>query len=304
MLNLHHLKIFYNVAKEKSIVKAAEKLGLSQPAVSNQLQKFQEDCSLKLINKTGKTVFLTDAGTELFKASENIFGMVHSSEEIIKDFQTNSRGLLRIDATYSFGVYHLPSIIKECTDQIENLRINVDTRTTDIIIKNIINFDSDIGIIPNEIIHPGLDCINILQDEIVMVVPKNHKLRHQISVTPDVLEKYPMILHPPKTGIRQIIDKYLNEHNVDINMIGDFNNSELLKKLVKRNFGITLLSRKIAAGENLDIISLNPKLYRSYYMIINKEKYYTPAFKQFIEYTKSYCVDYKEKLILISKREY
>jgi len=124
-MNLNQLKIFYVAAMRGNLNIAAKDLFVTQPAVTKGIQRLQDHYDIKLVNRFGKKLALTDAGHALFEIAEKIFDLESLAEETIREFQQSKRGRIRILASESFGAYYLPSpmtpVIEAIHEQMKRL---------------------------------------------------------------------------------------------------------------------------------------------------------------------------------------
>ena len=114
-MDLHYLRIFYEVATERSFTKAANKLFINQSAVSIQVKKFEDMLNTKLFNRTSKKIKLTYSGEVLFKVAEEIFQKVKRAEKEIEKIVLFDKAKITIGATHMIGEHLLPRIMKDFT---------------------------------------------------------------------------------------------------------------------------------------------------------------------------------------------
>jgi DNA-binding transcriptional LysR family regulator len=110
-MNLYQLKVFYIAATHGSYSAAAESLFIKQPPVTKQILQFQSTYGIKLFNRFGKRMVLTDAGEMLYDLVEKIFQIENLAEEKIRDIQQRKTGHIIIHSSKSFRAYYLPSIL-------------------------------------------------------------------------------------------------------------------------------------------------------------------------------------------------
>ncbi|MEK1830572.1 LysR family transcriptional regulator [Priestia megaterium] len=99
-MNLHALRLFYTVAEKRSVTRAAEELNISQPAVTAQIKKLEQEINLTLLSPKGRGIFLTTAGEHLAKHAKRLFSLECEIESSIKQFRDGTAGKLRIVASY------------------------------------------------------------------------------------------------------------------------------------------------------------------------------------------------------------
>ena len=114
-MDLHYLRIFYEVACEKSFTKAANKLFINQSAVSIQVKKFEDMLNTKLFDRSSKKIKLTYSGEVLHKVAEEIFQKVKRAEKEIEKIVLFDKAKITIGATHLIGEHLLPRIMSEFT---------------------------------------------------------------------------------------------------------------------------------------------------------------------------------------------
>lgn len=105
-MNLHGLRLFYTVAKLGSVTLAAEKLMISQPAITVQLKKFEKENNIKLFAAKDRGICLTDIGEELFKEAAAIFKVENRLETLIENYKQGKTGTLKIVGNYTLGIFY------------------------------------------------------------------------------------------------------------------------------------------------------------------------------------------------------
>ena len=124
-MTLHQLKIFWAVAQAKSYTKASKILGLAQPSLSQQISKLEEELGSKLFDRGFSKINLTDAGEYLCSKAEQIIASIDETEEGLKEFSSNTRGILKIGMLSSVARNILPSTMQLFSEYLPNIEINV-----------------------------------------------------------------------------------------------------------------------------------------------------------------------------------
>ena len=247
-MNYTYLHVFYTVAKLQNISKAAEQLGVTQPAVSRIISNIEKEYHTKLFfrNKTG--VSLTRDGSNLFemiktplieleKISNNIDGSHKSLEKITMHIGATSTAL------YCYLFKHLDNIKKAFPNV--NFRIYTNSSTR---LLNMVNDGSiDFAFITTPYERKEeLDIYNIAMLNDILIAPMMYKdtINNEISVKE--LEKYPFILLSKEMQFREYIDAYLNKYNVRINPVYETDSSALLTSFVELGYGLTFVPDEMA----------------------------------------------------------
>src|SRR3954471_4799651 len=110
-MNLHHLRLFAAVVDHGGFTKAASALNLSQPAISKSIKELEKETHLALLDRTGKSVRLTDGGKVLYDRARELFGVERVAERELRELRGLKRGVLRIAASTTIATYLLPPVL-------------------------------------------------------------------------------------------------------------------------------------------------------------------------------------------------
>jgi DNA-binding transcriptional LysR family regulator len=300
-MNLYHLKTFYHTAKFRSFTKAADELGITQPAVTRQIQELQSHYDLILFNRVGKKIILTDAGETLYSLAEKIFELETQVEESIRDFQQQKSGKISIVTTETFGGFYLPEIVANFYRKYPDIYISVLTLTDGYVIDSISKLSNDLGFISKEIAHPKIVVKELLQEEILLVTNPDNPLVKKKDLDPSELNNISIIMPEIGCGSRKVISDFKKRHNIGFNVVCEFSNNEAIKELVKEGLGITLISRNAVQNEikRGDLVAIDiddPNLVRKFYLTYHKEKYFTKSIAEFIAKSNQWAADYMKTL--------
>ena len=111
MLNLHHLRLFTAVVDQGGFTKAASTLNLSQPAISKSLKELEDGLQLSLLDRSARSIRLTEAGRLLYERARELFGVERVAERELRELRGLKRGILRVGASTTIATYFLPPIL-------------------------------------------------------------------------------------------------------------------------------------------------------------------------------------------------
>lgn len=300
-VNLHHLYLFYNIAKFKSITKAAAYLKITQPAISIQIKKFQKKSGVQFFDIIDKKINLTPIGKSLYLKCEELFCIKNSIEEIIYGNKSSGNEIINIHTTLPFGEYYFNDILSNINKELKNISIRVLTRNSDNIIEKILKFKTDIGIIGREIKHPKLITKQLLRDYLVLICSPKHDLARKKIIYPEELEKYNVIMHEHNSSVRIIVEEYAKKNNISLNIREEIYSIKLLTEMIKKNYGISITSKHIISKEiqqgTLKAIPVFGGLYRYFYLVYHKEKYISPSMQAIIFNIENWCEKYNDNLL-------
>lgn len=300
-MNLNQLKIFYLAAKHQNFSVAAEKLNITQPAVTKGIQRLQEHYEMKFFNRFGKTMALTDAGEVLFRIAEKIFEMERQAEETIRDFQQQKRGHIRIHASESFGAYYLPHIIVLFSKSNPNIRVSANILPNKQVAENTAMLKNDLGFISYPIENEKLVVREVVDDLLVIIVPPDHSLAQKKSIDPENLQGQSVIMHEKRSASERAFTSYIQKNNLSVTVRLELSSNRSIKTAVEAKIGIALISRRIAINEirtgRLVAIPLSDPLMRhKYYMVHHKDKYISGILQKFIDTADLWASEYMKSL--------
>jgi DNA-binding transcriptional LysR family regulator len=300
-MNLNQLKVFYLTAKYGSLSAAAEFLCVTQPAITKGIQRLQEHYEIKLFNRFGKKMALTDAGEVLYGIAESIFEMENQAEESLRDFQQRKRGFIRILSSESFGAYYLPFIINRFSRKNPKIRISMEILPTDMIVEKTATLANDIGFISYPVPHKKLVAREILDDSYLVIVPPGHPFAAKPFIEPEDLAGHSLIVHEKGSAPRRSAEEYLLKHKISVTIPLEFSNNEAVKTAVEEGLGVAVIMRRVVSKEigmgKLKAIPLSdPTMTRKFYLIHHKDKYISRSLQSLIDMVDQWVEEYRRGL--------
>jgi DNA-binding transcriptional LysR family regulator len=297
-MNLNQLKIFYLAAKHGSLSAAAEALYITQPAVTKGIQRLQEHYEIKLFNRFGKKMALTDAGEVLYGIAESIFEMENQAEESLRDFQQRKRGFIRILSSESFGSYYLPFIINRFISLNPKIRISVELLPTELIVEKTATLANDLGFISYPVPHKKLQIREVLEDSYQIIVPPKHPLATKSVIQPADLFGQSLIVHEKGSAPRQSTEDFVRRHGIILSIPLELSNNEAIKTAVEEGVGIALITRRVVSKEltmgTLKAIPLSDlSMTRKFYLIHHKDKYISRPLQSLIDLVDEWADEYQ-----------
>ncbi len=298
-MNLNQLMIFYLAAKHGSLSAAAEALYITQPAVTKGIQRLQEHYELKLFNRFGKKMALTDAGEVLYGIAESIFEMEHQAEESLRDFQQRKRGFIRILSSESFGSYYLPYILNRFTRMNPRIRIAVELLPTDQIVEKTASLANDMGFISYAVPHKKLVSREVLEDSYQIIVPTGHPFAAKAAIEPQDLAGHSLIVHEKGSAPRRSTEEFIRRHGISVSIPLELSNNEAIKTAVEEGLGVAVITRRVVSKEiemgKLKAIPLSdPTMSRKFYLIHHKDKYISRPLQGLIDMVDQWADEYRQ----------
>jgi DNA-binding transcriptional LysR family regulator len=277
-MNLNQLKIFYLSVKRGSLTAAAGELNITQPAVTQAIKRLQEFYDVRLVERPGKKLALTESGKALYQIADRIFQLEGLAEDCIRSFREEGERHLRIQTSETFGGYYLPELINRYQRLNSEIKVSVDILPNEKVVENTATLASDVGFISYPIRHKHLVLREVIEERLVLIVAPNHGLAHHKTLQPRDLEGQPIIMHEQGSAVQKAMDDLLGRAQAKRPNYLEFSNNEAIKRAVATGTGIALISEKVAAEEiragRLKALPLSsPPILRKFYMVHHKSKY-------------------------------
>jgi len=282
MLNLDRLRIFRAVVETSSFTRAAAVVHLTQPGISKHVKQMEEYYGVPLFDRLGKKVALTHAGEILFEATRGIMASITEAEQRIEELKGLRAGRLTLAASFPIGIYFLPSVLAAFRKQYPSIKVRLDIWLGEKIVARILANKVDLGLVSHEVDDSRINCVEFMTDELIAIVPRNHRWARQRSVKPSQLIEETLIVAAPGAGIRAVIEERLREKHIVLKNILDFGNLEGVKRAVEAGLGVsiqpkTAVKREVADGflTALPVTGMDSKL--PYFYILRRDKHFSSA---------------------------
>jgi DNA-binding transcriptional LysR family regulator len=218
--NLYGLKVFHYVAYMESFTRAAEILYISQPAVTMQVRKLEEELNVKLLEPKGRGVVLTTAGKEIAKIARRLVGIERDVRRYSSKYNSGQAGKVTIAATYLPANYLLPEALAESKLLYPLLELELITANAEKAFQLLQHYESDIAVIGGGAAEPkGLSKKIIKRDPLWFIVHKEHPLADK-SVTLRELRKLPFIVREEGSSMRERLFALFRSHGLQPPHIG------------------------------------------------------------------------------------
>ncbi len=293
-MNTSYLKTFIEVVNLKNISKAAEKLYITQPAVSKQLQLLEKEFGTVLLIKDGRDMIPTESGKELYKYALNTLCEENKIYDKLRKEDGTLDGEINIYSSSLPADYFLHNIIFEFNKIYPSVIYNVKKADSKIVFNYIEDGLVNFGFTGAVYKKSKLNFVTIAEDELVIAASadKFSNLKNQ-SVPIDFLYEHDFISREKGSATLKTFENYLNMRNLyleDLKTKVRVEDNEIIKTLVKNNMGITIIS-KLAIEKEINDGSIIPikikdiELKRQLYFVYHSNRYFSrteEAFRDFI----------------------
>jgi molybdate transport repressor ModE-like protein len=295
-MNIDHLRTFREIARLGSFSGVARELGISQPAVSFQIQKLEQELGVRLIDRSQRTITLTAAGRRLLRFTEEIEGQQQKLEHDLDEMREEVSGDLNIAASTIPGEYLLPPLLAEFKRQHPAVKIQMAVSDSLTVIDKVRDNTYEMGFCGSEPEGKDLAFFKFGGDEILLIVFPGHPLAGRGEITPDELEGEPLIFREAASGTQRSLEKLLSQAGFDTrkwvpNMV--LGSTQAVVNAVAAGAGIAFVS-DIAAKTSLTQGAVRQvhirglRLDRDFYGVYRKERIVSRLLEEFIRFAQSY----------------
>jgi len=247
-INLHHLRLFTAVVDQGGFTKAAQALHLSQPAISKSLNELERQLHLKLLDRSGRSIRLTDAGRLLHARGRELFGVERIAERELRELRGLKRGALRVAASTTIATYMLPPVLGRFRTRHPAVRLRIASANTRTVLKMLLESRVDVALVEGPISHPRVEVRPWMQDELVVIAPPHHPAAAR-PVEIHELPSFPFLVREPGSGTRVVGQRALARHGVRLTNTMRIGGTEAIKQAVASGLGLAIVSRAAAADQ-------------------------------------------------------
>lgn len=245
-IKLDSYKVFVEVAKWKSLSKAAKHLYMTQPAVSQSISQLEKELDTRLFTRTPRGVVLTNEGHILFEYVSSAINLIDVGETKLLESKKLMAGVLRIGVGDTISRYYLLPFLERFHNEHPNIKLKIINRTTLEILELLKSGEVDIGICNLPIEDSNLTVKKLLDIHDIFVCGKSyrHMIDKPISFTE--LAELPLILLEPKSNSRQYVENYILSKGVKIEPEIELGSHDLLLEFAKINLGISCVIKEFS----------------------------------------------------------
>lgn len=295
-INLELYKVFYYVAKNESITRAANELSISQPAISKSIKTLEEQINTQLFIRKRDGVSLTETGNTIYKKIKEAMELIDSAENDLKSLTNLEYGTINVGASKTIIHEFLMPYIKSFHKDYPNINIRIFTDKTSDLIKK-----SKMGLI--DVIFTNMpfnlpnkfESINLMNLHDCFVANQNFNYLKNKVIDKDSFQKLPLLILTKGATNRIRLDDYCVINNMTIKPEMEFGSNTLIKEFTIAGFGIGMLTEEHVKEEinNGDLFKLNInfKLKDKYLGLIYNKDNLNLVSKKFIKYIKKNTVD-------------
>ncbi len=240
-INLHQLRIFQAVAQQRSYSRAAEVLFLSQPGVSLQVKALERSIGLPLFEKVGRTLRLTEAGSELLSYSERIFALMDETQLVLEELSGARRGTVKVAASTTAGIYIVPSALGAFHRQNPDVKLTLDVVNRFTVQERLLNDEVDMAVMGLIEDTHDLEVAEFVPNELVVIASPRHRLAGVKNIPLEELSKEIFLLREAGSGTRTDVERHFLGKGAPVHVGMELRSSGAIKQAVAADLGIAVM---------------------------------------------------------------
>lgn len=300
MLNINQIKTFVTAVEEGSLSAAAEKLKLTQPAVSLHIQNIEDYFGVSLLNRKGREMDLTPVGETLFREGKKFILAHDKIENDIFAEIFRSKNQIVIGAGPIMTDYIIPHMMGFFRKIHPETELVVEPMKTDNIVRGILDHSLDVGFVGYNVKNSKLTVEEWVKDELMIIVPVDHPFAGKKHICLDDLKGQRFVWRKEVTGISRFFEEKIKQAGKDIDITPSIIVSSTMSVLtsVQAGLGISVISRWVAekpvqAGMIASVRIKDVSLVRNLYIIAHKLTRKPPVVLEFLDASKDFKARFK-----------
>src|SRR5256714_821689 len=246
LMDTRQLAAFCAVVERKSFSQAAERLGVTQPAVSLQIRSLEQRLGRQLLDRSGRRVEPTEAGRRLYSSAQRLLAAEeHLLEDLDADDEGAITGTLELGASTGPGGTVVPLLLCEFQEQHPEVRVRLTVSDTQTVVDQVAERELELGIVGAGRRHRGVAFEPFFRDEVVLACPTAHRFAGK-TVSLDDLRSERLLVMQEGAGVRQVIEDELRKVGVrlrDLDVRVELGLQESVRSAVAAGHGLTFISR-------------------------------------------------------------
>ncbi|WP_026010908.1 LysR family transcriptional regulator [Paenibacillus sp. OSY-SE] len=286
-MDIKQLHYFVTVADQLSYSKAAQKLHISQPSLSNAIKNLEHEVGSPLFERSTRKIELTDAGSVLYEKSIRLLSQMNILKKEMEEVKLTGRGELVIGMIESVRQW-VPQVIREYQGRFPSIHIKLfEVLSRKAVVDSLRKYHTHL-IITNQCIHEDdIESLPLYKEKLVLVLHRDHSLSEKETITFEELAREPFIISMEGFQTREDILNAFALEQVSPNIKFEIERFETALTLVRENLGLAIIPENyLVEPKDVSIVHKtldSPALERTVYMMFMKNRYLAPAVQCFLE---------------------
>ena len=274
-MTMRQLEVFLGVAQAKSFSRAAERIHLSQPTLSEHIRELEQELGVRLFVRHPRSVSLTEAGRVFGDYATRVIATLAAGRQALADLNGLRHGSLVIGASTTPGTYVLPALIARFRQAYPGITVALRIASSRIVEERVRDGDVDVAVIGGHMLGPGERCVAAgIVDELQLIAGAKHPVGATISRAK--LSREPLLIREEGSATRQVMERALREAGIAVRSAMELDHTETIKRAVMAGLGMAFVSRYAIEDElrakRLRIVPVEGLKIRRHFHVIHDER--------------------------------
>lgn len=295
-MTIRHLRIFLAVCKNDfNTTKAANKLHMTQPAVSLAIKELEQYYGVILFDRIGRRLQISEGGQRFREYASHIVSLFDSMEQGMRNW--DSFGVLRVGASITIGSQFLPNYVRAFYNRYPGTEVKAIIGPSEQLEQRILNNELDFALIEGVCHVPAFVCEEYMEDRLTVICPAKSDFRHGQEISTEEFRRQKFLLREPGSGTREVFDRAIEQAGFAVSPIWEAMSTTALVNGVINGLGVAVLPHRMLIGplERGLVIAVRVKgldFRRKFCIVHHREKFLTSSAKAFLDLCRNYEIDY------------
>lgn len=251
-MNLTRLLTFHEAAEDLNFSKAAQRLNITQPAISAQVRLLEEELGVKLFTRIGKRLALTEAGELLRTYSRRTFRLIDEAESAMDEMRLVRRGTLKVGTTHTYAGHIMPPLLSRFQAAFPLVKVVLYEGSSLEVVKKVASLGIEVGVVafPGQVKNVHFELLR--KEDLVLVLSPHNPLAREKTLTVKALANENFIMREKGSGTRMIIRDLFRRHKINPSVVFETSSAEFIKEQVARGMGVSFLTYPAVREELLE----------------------------------------------------
>ncbi|MFC0581223.1 LysR substrate-binding domain-containing protein [Micrococcoides hystricis] len=241
-METRQLKYFIAVAEEKHFGRAAERLMMAQPPLSQQIKNLETELGVQLFNRTTRKVELTEAGELMLERGQSIINAIEALEQDVKHVADGAQGVLRVGFTGAATYRHMPWMVEQARLHFPRLRLDIQGEMlTPQMEQGLLEHRFDVAVLRPPVHSQEIETMLIEEEELVVALPEESELAAKGTIDLADLATVNFVAYPQGSAVHQVTLRACQEHGFVPNVVQRVRETSTMLALVAANVGVGLI---------------------------------------------------------------
>ena len=286
-MTLRHIRIFLTVCQEGfHVTRAAEALHMTQPAVSLAIRELEDYYGVRLFDRIGRRLQITEAGVRLRESGSHIVAMFDRMEKGLRNW--DAFGVLRVGASLTIGSQLMPGYVRAFRESHPDTEVQVTVATSALLEQKLLDNALDFALMEGAVHVPSIVSEAYMEDHLAVVCPADGRFRQGQVLSQAEFRSQPLLLREHGSGTRETFERAVGQAGFSVTPAWEAMSNRALLNAVASGLGISVLSARIAAEEvargrvvSVEVEGLDFR--RQFHIIYHRDKFLTASALAFME---------------------